>query len=224
MARPTTAARRYAEAIFELAQRDETLDAWAVALEASAQALASDEVLRLLDNPAIPYADRHRAIEAAIAVESLGGLIDDALDRRRSLPATAAVVRQAATGPVRAQLANLTGLLLERRRIGLLPAIASEYERLLDDARGIIAATVTSAVPLTEADIEAVRQRVERMTSSSVRLTSTVDPSLIGGLTVRVGDRLLDASVRGRLERLRYQLAAGSRGTTRAGQAGRGAG
>jgi len=62
-----------------------------------------------------------------------------------------------------------------------------------------------------------VRRRVERMTGATVRLVSVVDPSLIGGLTLQVGDRLLDASVRGRLERLRSQLVAGSRGTTRAG-------
>ena len=217
MARPTTAARRYAEAVFELARRDGTEDAWAVALEASAEALGSEAALRLVENPAIPFDDRRRAVAAVIGAGQIGDLIDDALHRRRGLGATIEVVRQAATGPVAAQLDNLAGLLLQRRRIALLPAIAVEYERLLDRSRGIAAATVSSAARLDDADEAAVRRRVERMTGATVRLASVVDPSLIGGLTLQVGDRLLDASVRGRLERLRSQLVAGSRGTTRAG-------
>jgi F-type H+-transporting ATPase subunit delta len=217
MARPSTTSRRYAEAIFELARRDGTEDAWAVALEAASRALGSEEALRLLENPAIPFEERRRAVAAAIGVESIGDLIDDALGRRRTLLATIEVVRQAATGPVAAQLGNLAGLLLTRRRIALLPAISAEYERLLDAARGVVAATVTSATPLEAADEDALRQRVETMTGRTVRLAAVVDPSLIGGLTLQVGDRLLDASVRGRLERLRSQLVAGSRGTSRAG-------
>jgi F-type H+-transporting ATPase subunit delta len=217
MARPTTAARRYAEAAFELARRDGTEDAWAVALEAGAHALGSEEALRLVENPAIPFADRRRAVGLAIAGTSAKGLIDDLLARRRGLRDSIETVRQAATGPVATQVGNLATLLLERRRIGLLAAISTEYQRLLDAERGIVAATVTSAAPLSEADETAVRERVERMTGATVRLRSVVDESLIGGLTVQVGDRLLDASVRGRLERLRSQLVAGSRGTTTAG-------
>ncbi len=212
-----TAARRYAEAIFELARRDGTEDAWAVALDAAAAALGSDEALRIIENPAIPFAERRKAVATAIAAESIGGLIDDALHRRRGLIDTIEVVRQAASGPVAGQLANLSRLLLERRRIGMLPSIAAEYERLLDRARGVVAATVTSAAPLEAADEAAVRERVEVMTGATVRLVAVVDPALIGGLTLQVGDRLLDASVRGRLERLRSQLAAGSRGSARAG-------
>ncbi|HLA16350.1 MAG TPA: F0F1 ATP synthase subunit delta [Candidatus Limnocylindrales bacterium] len=194
MARPSTAARRYAEAVFELARRDSTEDAWAIALGASARALGSDEVLHIVENPAIPFEARRKAVAAAI------GRADEA-----------------ATDPVSVQLANLADLLLQRRRIALLPVIAAEYERLFDRSRGIVAARVTSAARLDEADETALRRRVEGMTGATVRLASVVDPSLIGGLTLQVGDRLLDASVRGRLERLRFQLVAGSRGTTRAG-------
>jgi F-type H+-transporting ATPase subunit delta len=217
MARLSTTSRRYAEAIFELARRDGTEDAWAVALEAASQALGSEEALRLVENPAIPLEERRRAVTAAIGVESLGDLIDDALSRRRTMRATIEVVRQAVTGPVASQLGNLAGLLLGRRRVGLLPAISVEYERLLDNARGVVAATVTSAIPLEAHDEDALRQRVEAMTGRTVRLAAVVDPTLIGGLTLQVGDRLLDASVRGRLERLRSQLVASGRGTSRAG-------
>jgi F-type H+-transporting ATPase subunit delta len=70
---------------------------------------------------------------------------------------------------------------------------------------------VTSALPLTPEESNAVRDRVNAMTGAEIQLREEVDESLIGGLTVKVGDRLLDASVRGRLERLRNQLVAGTR-------------
>lgn len=183
MARPSTTARRYAEAIFELARRDGTEDAWASALDASVAGFGAEDVARVVENPAIPYEQRRRATSAI--VERVGGSVASKLD-------------------------NLVGMLLARRRVALLTPIAAEYRRLLDRERGVVAATVTSAVPLDDVTQAAVRRRVEEMTGATVRLASTVDPGLIGGLTLRVGDRLLDASVRGRLERLRVQLARGA--------------
>jgi len=106
---------------------------------------------------------------------------------------------------------NLVRLLDQRGRLTLLPAIAAELTRLLDAMRGVVAATVTSAAPLEKDEIAEIAARLESMTGQTVKLDTAVDPSLIGGLTVRVGDRMIDASVRGRLERLRDQLVAGTR-------------
>jgi F-type H+-transporting ATPase subunit delta len=99
-------------------------------------------------------------------------------------------------------------LLARRGRTDLLAAISREFHRLLNEERGIVEAVVTSAKPLARDDQESVRETVEAMTGEKVELLAEVDESLIGGLTVRVGDRLLDASIRGRLERLRHQLIA----------------
>lgn len=211
MARRRTSARRYAEAISELALRDQTEDAWSVALDAAAAALGSPEVLRVVENPAIDLEDRRRAIRAALAAESVGSVVADLVRGRRTLAATADVVRQSALGPVGRQVLNLTELLLERRRLAVLPAIAVEYRRLLDRSRGIAEAVVTTPAPLAEADLAAIRDRIEQLAGTTVELRADVDPGLLGGVTVRLGDRLLDASVRGRLERLRSQLLAGSR-------------
>jgi F-type H+-transporting ATPase subunit delta len=210
MARASTA-RRYAEAVFELARRDGTEDAWRVALEAAAHVLASEEVLHIVENPAIPLHERTKAVRMALGAESMASVVSGLLSGRRSLGATADIVRAAVAGPIGGQLGNLVGLLVERRRVSLLPAIAREYGRLLDRERSVVPAVVTSAVPLSAEEAAAVQARVETMTGSTVSLRSEVDPSLIGGLTLRVGDRLLDASIRGRLERLRSQLLAGSR-------------
>jgi F-type H+-transporting ATPase subunit delta len=195
MARTATVARRFAEALFELARRDGLEDAWVEALDAAAAALATPGVLSLVENPAVPYQERLRAIRAALSTSSLA----------------------AAVGPVADQLANLAGLLVERRRVSQLPAIAREYRRLLDRHRGVATAVVTSAAPLTRDELAAIGARVQAMTGTAVSLRTEVDPALIGGLTVRIGDRLLDASVRGRLERLRNQLLAGTRPAHRSG-------
>jgi len=181
MARPSTAARRYAEAAFELATRDGTFDAWRDDLALAANLVSAERVARIVESPARPIAERRAVLERL-----LGGRVSQ---------------------PVR----NLARLLTERGRVDLLPAIAGEYRRLLHRRRGVVEAVVTSAVPLTAEETAAVTARVEAMSGAAVELSSVVDASLIGGLTIRVGDRLLDASVRGRLERLRDQLVAGAR-------------
>ena len=181
MARLTTAARRYAEAAFELADRDDSHDRWATDLALAAGVVADARIAGVVDNPSIALARRE---------ETLAQVLGEHLAR----PAF-----------------NLIRLLDVRGRLGLLPAIAAEFGRALDRRRGVVAATVASATALEPDEASALGRRLEEMTGRTVRLAASVDPALIGGLTVRVGDRLIDASVRGRLERLRDRLVAGSR-------------
>jgi F-type H+-transporting ATPase subunit delta len=181
MARVTTASRRYAEAAFELALRDGTLDAWRDDLRLAADLVSDERVARIVDNPSLPFTDRR---------DVLGRLLD---------------------GRVSPSVRNLAVLLAERGRVELLPQVADEFARLLSRHRGIVQAVVTSAAPLSKDEIEALRDRIREMSGADVDVRTLVDESLIGGLTIRVGDRLLDASVRGRLERLRDQLVAGVR-------------
>ena len=86
--------------------------------------------------------------------------------------------------------------------------IAAEFRRLLNERQGIVEALVTSAQSLSAEETAALKAKVEQMTDRTVTLRVAVDDALIGGLTVRIGDTLHDASVRGRLERLRAQLIA----------------
>ena len=101
-------------------------------------------------------------------------------------------------------------LLVRRGRIELLPEVAAQLRRLYDQRQGIVKATVTSAAPLTEAETIALRERLAGMTGGRVDLSVQVDPAILGGVMVRLGDRLIDGSVRGRLERLRTRLASGA--------------
>ena len=181
MPRRTTASRRYAEAAFELAIRDKAVDAWADDVATAAQLVGDERVARIVDNPSRPFAQRQE-------------ILDKLLNRRIKPPAR-----------------RLVALLAERGRLDLLPEIASEYNELLKRQRGIVTAIVTSAAPLTNEEHRALEERLRAMTGATVELQPRIDEGLIGGLTVRIGDQLLDGSVRGRLERLRERLIAGNR-------------
>jgi F-type H+-transporting ATPase subunit delta len=173
MALNRSTARRYAEAAFQIAERDGTVDAWLAALSLAEERLADPAVERLLTSPAI-------APEARIAVmERLLG------------PGVGGAPR------------NLLALLVRRGRITQLPAVARELRRLHARREGIVEAVVTSASPLGEAEREALRERLQSLTGSRIQMSLEVDPALLGGLQVLIGDRLIDGTVRGRLERLR---------------------
>jgi|RhiMethySRZTD1v2_1073278.scaffolds.fasta_scaffold101823_2 F-type H+-transporting ATPase subunit delta len=105
---------------------------------------------------------------------------------------------------------NLILLLVRRGRIEQLPRVAAEFARRDDERNGLIHATATSAAPLGDEEQRAIVARLEQLTGARVALETNVDPAILGGIVVRIGDRLIDGSVRGRLERLRNQLASGA--------------
>jgi F-type H+-transporting ATPase subunit delta len=98
-------------------------------------------------------------------------------------------------------------LLLQRDRVALLPRIATAYDELVDRVEGVAKARITTSVVLDDAQRGAFVQRLERSSRTKIRATFNVDPSLIGGAKVQVGDRLIDASLRNQLDDLARQLA-----------------
>lgn len=180
MARVRGGPRRYAEAAFDIAEREKTVDAWLGDLDIAAATLGEPATVRLLNNPAVPLSEREQVIR-----DVLGKRISD-------------------------KTLNLMLLLIRRGRADILGSVAAEFRRLRDQREGISHATVTSAAPLDEAEAGVVRTRLAGMTNGPVEVTFEVDPAILGGVVVRIGDRLIDGSVRGRLERLRNRLAAGA--------------
>jgi F-type H+-transporting ATPase subunit delta len=220
MARKSSAARRYAEAAFEIALRDGTVDAWRAELDAAAVILGDPTVARALSNPAIPLEARTEVIADALAATEVGSLSDVGalVERARRLLGTKTmpmssrvelVVGAIGTSVSRPVL-NLILLLLRRGRIEDLPRVAAEFRRLDNERKGITTATATTALPLKADEVQALTTRLEQFTGGRVELDVKVDPSLLGGLVVRVGDRMIDGSVRGRLERLRTRLVSGA--------------
>ena len=177
----TPAARRYAEAAYELATRDKAVDAYAEGLDLAATVLTQETVLGVLRNPARPLRQRTDVVDALIASR------------------------------VPEPVLKLVGLLVERGKVDRIGNVAAEFRRMRNAERGIVDAVATAAAPLTKDETAALQAKIEQMTGRTVALRVDVDEALIGGLTVRVGDTLYDASVRGRLERLRERLVAGAR-------------
>jgi F-type H+-transporting ATPase subunit delta len=173
--RRTTAARRYADAAFDVALAEDALERWASDLRAAAAVTEIEEVAQVLGNPGIPFDRRREVLD-----ETLGG--------------------------VDAKVRNLVMLLLQRGRIDQLAPVAEHFQSLVDRHDGVLTGRATSAAPLSPAETDEVRRRMEELTGARVELIFDVDPALLGGVVVRIGDRMYDGSVRGRLERLRSRL------------------
>jgi len=180
MAERGSSARRYAEAAWEIALRDGTADAWLGDLHRAAAAFTEPRVAEILRNPTVPVDERRRLVEGV------------------------------AGGRLSARSLNLVTLLLQRGRIELLPQVAAELQRLADRNAGVTRAFVTSASALSADERRRLTDRLAQLTGGTVELTTQVDPGILGGVVVRLGDRMIDGSVRGRLERLRSQLVSGA--------------
>ena len=102
---------------------------------------------------------------------------------------------------------SLLGLLTARGVVDTLPSIREQYGSLLDQQRGLERASVVSAVPLGDEQRERLAQSLQELIGKEIQLTANVDPSIVAGLVVRVGDRLIDGSARTRLQNLRKSLA-----------------
>ena len=102
---------------------------------------------------------------------------------------------------------NFLELLAERHRLPVLFRIRRDFEELWAEEKELLPVSVTSAVDLDESLVEDIGERIQEQTGREVELSSHVDPDVLGGLVVRVGNMVLDASVRNRLEQLRKQVA-----------------
>ncbi|MBI2861417.1 MAG: F0F1 ATP synthase subunit delta [Chloroflexi bacterium] len=103
---------------------------------------------------------------------------------------------------------NLLLLLIVRGRLGLLKQIAEEYRRLLHEHLGVVEAEVTTALSLDDRSIQQLKARLAQQVGRRVEIRLFVDPVLVGGAVIRIGDRLVDGSVAQRLQALRRRLTA----------------
>jgi F-type H+-transporting ATPase subunit delta len=144
-----------------------------------------------------------RALAALFSDEQARALLENP---RISLGEKFRIVEKALED-VEPQVLNLARLLLRRGRGSLAPQIQQAYQQILDEARGLFHAVVTTAVPLSRDDLKAVERRLREISGGDVVLETHVDESILGGLIVRIGDRLIDGSTRSKLLALRNQLA-----------------
>ena len=102
---------------------------------------------------------------------------------------------------------NFLALLLDNHRMPVVFRVRREYDRLWEDAHDLLPVQITSAVKLDPSVAQRIGDEIGRQTGRTVQLSSTVDPDVIGGIVLRVGNSILDASIRTRLENLRKQVA-----------------
>lgn len=175
----SSAATRYAQAVFSLGKERGTLDVWQSDLTDLATLTGDSRVSSYLSNPSITADTKLATLEA-------------------SLPST-----------VQPELRNLAKLLVVRDRTNLIPQIREIFEDQVRAERGITVAQVTTSEPLTADEEALVREKLAAMTGNTIEITATVDPDIIGGIVVRIGDQVIDGSVRNKLERMRTRLVAG---------------
>jgi F-type H+-transporting ATPase subunit delta len=118
------------------------------------------------------------------------------------------VIRQVFGGQVHATMQNFLLLLVDKRRVNCLAGICEQYQVLMRKLNQTVLAEVTSAVELTEAQKQSIREKVTAMTAAhQVDVVTAIDPDLIGGVIIKVGSQVIDASLRGQLRRITLKLA-----------------
>jgi F-type H+-transporting ATPase subunit delta len=117
-----------------------------------------------------------------------------------------ALLKKALDGRAERSVVVFADLLLRKKRLAILPDITREFAALVDHAKGVQHAEVVSAVPLTLEELAQLHSRLERRTGLKLTVETVIDPSLVGGAYARIGDRIIDRSVRGLLESLANHL------------------
>ncbi|MDB5085207.1 MAG: hypothetical protein JWN30_2093 [Bacilli bacterium] len=170
-------ANRYAEALFSLAKDTGALNSMEQELGLVAGAFqTTPEFMEFLAHPKISIQDKKASVEAAFA------------------------------GLVSPQVLNFLRLLLDRQRENYLLAIYESFTAKIDEAEGRIKAVVESAYPLTDKDLNKIAENLQSATGKTVLISSILNESLIGGARIQVGDKVVDASVKGLLNQFRDTL------------------
>ena len=172
MAERATIARPYAKAAFEYARDANAFAAWSQGLESAAQIVADPSVAPLTKSPQWPVANL-----VSLITDVAGAKLD-------------------------AGMQNFVRVLAENRRLLLLPEIAAHYEELRAAVENTLDVEVISAVTLSDAQADKLKQALSTRLKRTVRMRNSVDSTLHGGAVVRAGDLVIDGSLKGRLERL----------------------
>jgi F-type H+-transporting ATPase subunit delta len=171
-----TSARRYAESVFAIAKDDSSFDRWLADLATIREVFTNPDMAGFLADPKPTLSEKE-----AVAEKLLAGKVD-----RLAL--------------------NLALLLIRREHAGAAAQLQADVQDLVNQARGVAVAQVTTAVELGPAEQQLVKERLEAITAKRIELETNVDASIIGGFVARVGDVLIDASLATRLQVLRQDL------------------
>jgi len=176
MAEAITIVRPYAVAAFRLAKEKKTLTKWSEMLSFAAAVAADEQMKAFIDDPKVTAAELEKMFLT---------ICDKKLDESG---------------------VNLIKLLGEYGRLALLPEVALAFEELKAEDEGVLEAEITAAAKPTDSAIKALVKRLESKFGKKIEASVKVDPELIGGIKIVIGDTVIDASVRGQLQELAYTL------------------
>ncbi|MEF3073505.1 MULTISPECIES: F0F1 ATP synthase subunit delta [unclassified Methylobacter] len=176
MSELATLARPYAAAVFKRAKETNTTAKWSQSLAFMSAVLSDKEISVVVDNP-------------KVTKERLSALMLDICQ-----------------GQVDGESANFLKLLVQNNRLTLLPYIAEIFEAYKADDEGYIDVEVVTAYPFSKEEKQKFASKLEKTLSKKVHMNATVDKSLIGGVLVRAGDRVIDGSIKGQLQQLAKRL------------------
>jgi F-type H+-transporting ATPase subunit delta len=176
MAELSTIARPYAEALFAAARAQNAADAWLPLLDALDQAQSQPQVASLMGDPRLSNQQKFDLLSAVTGA---------------TLPS---------------QLAAFLKLVIDNDRLSTLPEVASQFHRLKNDAEGTADCVIESAFTLSDAQVADLIKRLSSKFPRRLKPHVRVEPQLIGGVRITVGDRVLDSSVRAQLDAMRIQL------------------
>jgi F-type H+-transporting ATPase subunit delta len=174
-------AKRYAKALVQLGTEAGSVDSFNTELSRFSTLLSENpEVTTVFANPAYGMDSKTEILKELVAKMQLSPYVS-----------------------------NLMMLLLERNRLSVVPQIAESYSKYADELSGVIRPVLTSGLPLEAAQIEEIRGALAQATGKKVELKVAVDPSLIGGVVTKIGDKVFDGSVRTQLARIQDTLQKG---------------
>ena len=164
--------RRYAQALFELAEKEDpsSLDSYKSILNELASLFSEPEIGKVLHSPVVPAATKGEILKEILASLELDKLFFSFLDT-----------------------------VADAGRVSAIPAIASHFEHMLNEARGIVPTTVTTVFELNEAQKDEMRTKLENLVGKKVHLTNQIDKTILGGFKVSLGNSVLDMSLRSKL-------------------------
>ncbi|MCZ8376505.1 MAG: F0F1 ATP synthase subunit delta [Beijerinckiaceae bacterium] len=171
-------AGRYASALFELATEAKQVDAVSDALDRFTALLdGSEDLDRMVRNPVFTAEEQAAAIGAVLKKAKIGGLA-----------------------------ANFLQLVAAKRRLFAVRGMIAGYRALVAEAKGIVPAEVTVAAPLSDKNRQAVIEALEARAGKTISLTEKVDPAIIGGLVVKMGSKMIDASLKTKLNAMKLAM------------------
>ena len=176
MSENTTAARPYANAVYDLASEAGALDSWSDALANLAGVVADERVAGMLASPDLGHEDKARLV-----IDILG----EALDEKQQ---------------------NLVRLMAENGRLALMGYVREQFEIARAKAENKIEAEVVSAFEISDEQAAQLATTLKNKLGCDITLTTSVDPSLIGGVVIKAGDTIIDASMKSQLESLALSL------------------